>query len=328
MTVHHRAAAAAAAVPLLLAAGACGGGEAEPAGDIADVTLRVGDQTGATRALLEEAGLLDDVPYEIEWSEYAAAVDLHEALKADAIDVGGAADAPTVSAIAGGSDIRVYAAWSNDGKGTALVVPEGSGAESLADLEGAEVSPTTRGSIAHFLLLRALQEEGMGFDEVEPTFLAPVDASTAFSSGGIDAWATWGVYLERARGELGARVIVDGEGLLPGYNVLSATEEALADPATAEALADYADRVDAGYAWGRENPGDYAEFYADFAGQSVQIAEQVADSNTSYERVPVDAGLGERLQETYRTWVDGGVLPDRDLDLGEYVAADAPPVGG
>ncbi|GAB3474138.1 ABC transporter substrate-binding protein [Nocardiopsis coralliicola] len=327
MTVHQRAAAAAAAAVLLAASGACGGAGAEPADDISEVTLRVGDQTGATKALLEEAGLLDDVPYTIEWSEYAAAVNLHEALKAGAIDVGGAADAPTVSAIAGGSDIQVYAAWSNDGKGTALVVPEDSGAEELADLQGAEVSPTTRGSIAHFLLLRALEEEGLDFGAVEPTFLAPVDASTAFSAGSVDAWATWGVYLERARGELGARTLVDGEGLLPGYNVLSATDEALADPATAEALADYADRVDAGYAWGRENPGEYAEFYADFAGQPVEIAEQVADSNTSYERIPVDAELGERLQETYTTWIQGGVLPDRGLDLGESIAADAPEAG-
>ncbi|MFC4565164.1 ABC transporter substrate-binding protein [Nocardiopsis mangrovi] len=327
MTLHQRAAAAAAAASLLLAATACGGAEAGPADDISQVTLRVGDQTGATRALLEEAGLLDDVPYEIEWSEYAAAVNLHEALKADAIDVGGAADAPTVSAIAGGSDIQVYAAWSNDGKGTALVVPEDSDARSLADLEGAEVSPTTRGSIAHFLLLRALQEEGMDADQVRPAFLAPVDASTAFSSGGIDAWATWGVYLERARGELGARVLVDGEGLLPGYNVLSATGDALADPATAEALADYAERVDAGYAWGREHPDDYAEFYAGFAGQTVAIAEQVTESNTSYQRIPVDAALGDRLQETYGTWVGAGVLADRDLDLGDHIAAGAPPAG-
>ncbi len=76
---------------------------AHAAEDLSKVTLRVGDQTGATRAKLEAAGLLNDVPYKIEWSVFPAAVNLHEALKADAVDIGQAADSPTVSAIAGGS---------------------------------------------------------------------------------------------------------------------------------------------------------------------------------------------------------------------------------
>ncbi|MFC7329885.1 ABC transporter substrate-binding protein [Marinactinospora rubrisoli] len=318
MTVHRGAPAATLALALVLAAG-CAAGDDVRAEDISDVTLRVGDQTGATRALLEEAGLLDDVPYEIEWSEYAAAVNLHEALKADAIDIGAAADAPTVSAIAGGSSISAVAAWSNDGKGTALLVPEDSAARSVADLRGADVSPTTRGSIGHYLLLEALREEGLSAGDVNASFLAPVDASTAFSSGSIDAWAIWGVYQARAVGELDARVLVDGEDLLPGYSVLSATEETLADPLRVQAIADYADRVDRAYAWGREDSDAYAEFYAEFSRQPVEIAREVGDSNTAYRRVPVDDAFAEELAAVHRTWVDGQVLPDRELDLTAHV---------
>ncbi|QVQ52901.1 ABC transporter substrate-binding protein [Spiractinospora alimapuensis] len=324
MPLHTRPKIVASAIAVLIAASACGGPAESVADDLSQVSLRVGDQTGNTQALLEEAGLLDDVPYEIEWSEYAAAVNLHEALMAGAIDIGGAADAPTVSAIAGGSWIQVFAAWSNNGKGTALVVPEDSSAESLADLAGGEVSPSTRGSIAHFLLLRAVDEEGLEPDSVEPTFLAPVDAGAAFSAGELDAWATWNVYLARAQGEQGARVLVDGEDLLPGLYLLSATDDALDDPLLVEAMADYSARVDAGYAWGRDNPEEFVEFYADFAGQSVDVAERVADSNTDYHRIGVDTDLAESLEDTYATWVDGDVLPDRDLDLAEYVAEEAP----
>ncbi|MFC3996582.1 ABC transporter substrate-binding protein [Nocardiopsis sediminis] len=313
----QRTAAAAAATLALLLASACGADDA-PADDIADVVLRVGDQTGATRALLEEAGLLDDVPYEIEWSEYAAAVNLHEALKADAIDIGAAADAPTVSALAGGSQIKAAAAWTNNGTGTSLLVPADSDIDSVADLRGAEVSPTTRGSIGHYLLLGALEQEGLSAGDVDVSFLAPVDASTAFSSGGIDAWATWGVYNARAQGDLDARVLVEGEDVLPGYSILSATDDALADPLKVEAIADYAERVDRSYAWGRDNPDDYDAFYADFSQQSIEIAHQVAESTTSYRRVPVDAELAAELQTTYTTWVDGGVLPDDGLDLAEH----------
>ena len=34
------------------------------------VTLRVGDQKGGNRSLLEIAGLAKDLPYKIEWSEF------------------------------------------------------------------------------------------------------------------------------------------------------------------------------------------------------------------------------------------------------------------
>src|SRR6266566_9543546 len=44
------------------------------------VTLRVGDQKGGNRSLLEIAGLAKDLPYRIEWSEFPAAAPILEAL--------------------------------------------------------------------------------------------------------------------------------------------------------------------------------------------------------------------------------------------------------
>jgi sulfonate transport system substrate-binding protein len=37
------------------------------------VTLRVGDQKGGNRSLLEIAGLAKGLPYQVEWSEFPAA---------------------------------------------------------------------------------------------------------------------------------------------------------------------------------------------------------------------------------------------------------------
>ena len=167
---------------------------AHAAEDLSKVTLRVGDQTGATRAKLEAAGLLNDVPYKIEWSVFPAAVNLHEALKADAVDIGQAADSPTVSAIAGGSKIKVVANFSNGGLGSSILVPAGSPIKSLADLKGKTISPTTRGSVAHYLTLGALKKAGLTANDVKLAFLTPADASAAFQAGSIDAWGTWGVY--------------------------------------------------------------------------------------------------------------------------------------
>jgi sulfonate transport system substrate-binding protein len=56
------------------------------------VTLRVGDQKGGNRSLLEIAGLTGDLPYKIEWSEFPAAAPILEALNAGALDVGHTGD--------------------------------------------------------------------------------------------------------------------------------------------------------------------------------------------------------------------------------------------
>ena len=74
---------------------------AEQTTDLSGVTLRVADQAGQIRAKLELAGALEGAPYQIEWSVYPAALNIHEALKANAVNVGFAGDSPTVSAIAG-----------------------------------------------------------------------------------------------------------------------------------------------------------------------------------------------------------------------------------
>jgi sulfonate transport system substrate-binding protein len=291
---------------------------AQDAVDLRTVTLRVGDQTGATQSKLRAAGLLDDVPYKIEWSVFPAAVNLHEALKADAIDTGLAGDAPTVSAIAGGSPIQIAAAWSNGGKGVDLIVPQNSPARTVADLRGKIVSPTTRGSIGHYLVIGALKESGLTPADVTIAFLNPADASAAFSAGSIDAWGIWGVYRARALGALKARVLAPGTGIITGLFVLPATRKALSDPGKKAAIADFADRIERGYRWSRANHDAQIAWYTSFAKQDKNTAEFLYDEEATYTRVPVDAALVAQLQKVFQTWVEAGVLKGK-ADFNQYV---------
>jgi sulfonate transport system substrate-binding protein len=300
---------------------ACGSSTSDASGA---VVLRVGDQTGATQSRLKAAGLLDNLPYKIEWSPFAAAVNLHEALRADAIDIGGANDSPTVTAIAGGSKIKVAAAWSNGGKGTYILVPKDSPARTVADLKGKRISPTTRGSVAHYLVIGALKRAGLSDKDVTLNFLAPSEANGAFSTGNIDAWATWSVYAARARGELGARVLSDGAGINSGLNVLSATDKALGDPRKRTAIQDFTSRVDKSYTWSKDNPDAFDKWYAGFAHQPLAIAAQVRPDETTYRRIPVDAALAAQLQKTYDTWVQQGLFPG-GKKLGEYIDSGLDP---
>jgi len=283
-----------------------------------DIVLRVGDQVGAERARLEAAGLLEDVPYRIEWSVYPAAVNLHEALKGGAIDIGSSADSPAVSAIAGGSKVKIAAAFNNGGQGTSIIVPKDSDITTIEDLRGRTISPTTRGSVSHYLVLGALKQAGIDPSEVTLAFLAPTDASAAFQAGSIDAWGTWGIYTARTTGTLGATKLIDGAGINSGYSVYAATEDALADPAKRAAIADYADRMERAYAWSRDNHDDFLDFYAQFAKQDRKVVEPMFEEQTSYTRRPIDDALAADLQKVHDTWVEAGVLKGT-LDLSQFI---------
>jgi sulfonate transport system substrate-binding protein len=289
------------------------------AADLSGVTLRIGDQVGYNQAKLKVAGLLDDVPYKIEWSVYPAAVNLHEALKAGAIDVGGSNDSPMVSAFAGGSTAVAVSAWSNGGRGTSLLVPKTSTARSVADLRGKTICPTTRGSVAHFLVIGVLQQAGIPLNGVTLAFLNPVDAGAAFAAGSIDAWATWSLYEARARGQLGARVLHDGKGINSGYNVQAALPQAVADPGKLAAIADFSSRIERSNDWSRANPAAHKAWFKSYSRQDDDIAAELYEDEIAYRRLPIDDAFAARLRKTYETWLSVGVLkPGLDLDAHVY----------
>ncbi|MFT3691368.1 ABC transporter substrate-binding protein [Paenirhodobacter sp.] len=286
--------------------------------DLSGVVLRVGDQVGESRARLAAAGLLDDLPYRIEWSVYPAAVNLHEALKAGAADVGMSADSPAVSAIAGGSKVKIAAVFSNGGLGSAILVPKDSPVRTIEDLKGRTISPTTRGSVAHYLVLGTLKKAGIEPGDVTLAFLTPTDAAAAFQSGSIDAWSTWGIYKARSTGVLGARELFDGVGVNTGNSVYAVTDAALADPAKVAAIADYLGRIEKSYDWVRANREDFLTFYEGFTKQDRATVEPLYAEQAGYRRGPVDDAFVARLQEVFDTWVAAGVLSGT-LDLSAHV---------
>lgn len=291
------------------------------AADLRKVTLRIGDQTGLSQGHLRTAGLLDDLPYQIEWSQYAAAVNLHEALKAGAIDVGLSNDSPTVSAISGGSRIVVVAAWNNGGRGATLLVPRNSKITRVAELRGKTISPTTRGSVGHYLVVEELKQAGLQPGDVKLAFLAPPDATAAFGSGSIDAWATWGIFKSRAIGSLGARELDDGHTINTGLGILSATQAAVHDPAMLAAIRHYAALLDRGFDWGRHNRAAYLDWYAVFAKQDKSILGSSYEENVGYKRIPIDDTLVARLKKTHDVWVENGLLSG-SVDFNAYVLRD------
>jgi sulfonate transport system substrate-binding protein len=250
------------AAVLLAGCGAGGTGDGQ-------APLKVGSQRGGTKAILIASGALEGVPYKIEWSEFAAAQPLLEAVGAGAVDLGEAGDAPFLFAYAGGSSIKAVQAGKSGGSSTALLVRKGSPIHDLAGLRGKKIA-TGRGSIGHYLLLRLLEEAGLKPTDVQIVFLNPGDAKAAFSSGAIDGWVTWGSYVALARLHDDATVLADGDGRLSGYGYEAASEAAIAGKRPQ--MEDFLRRLAKARRWAGEHPKEFAAALSKETGLQPDVA--------------------------------------------------------
>ena len=124
---------------------------ADPAA-LAGVTLKVGDQRGGSQSLLRAAGLLDDLPYRIEWTTFTSGPPLIEAARAGAIDLGGTGNTPAIFAAAARARVQIVSANRGNVVSDAVLVPAGSPLRSAADLRGRRIA-VAKGSSAHGQLL-------------------------------------------------------------------------------------------------------------------------------------------------------------------------------
>lgn len=263
---------------LALVATACSGqpddsGPGNPAG----VTLNFGDQAGQQQALLDASGALAGTPYTVTFSQFPAAAPLLEALRGEAVDIGIAGDSPTLNALAASDDLSIVAATrSKAAGGLSIVVPKDSPIRTAADLRGKRVSPTTQGSIGHYLLLQALKQAGIPPTDLQINFLQPVDAAAALRSGAIDAWSTWDPYTAIAQQDTGARIIRDNAGLSPGLSFLDANSDSLADPDKRAAMTDFVGRYNKAMDWARAHPDKHTALYAQLTKRPPEVAGIVA----------------------------------------------------
>ena len=71
---------------------------------------------------------------------------------------------------------------------SALLVQNGAPLQSVADLKGKQVA-ATKGTDPYFFLLRSLQANGLGPDDIKIVHLQHPDGRTALEQGRVDAWA-------------------------------------------------------------------------------------------------------------------------------------------
>lgn len=300
-----------------LVLGGCGASGPAESGPL---TLVLGDQANGLQTLMTASGALRGTPYQVRWAEFQGAAPLFQAMQGGTVDTGYAADLPTLAAISGNLPIKLVGALRGSGQNDAILVRAGSAITSVAQLRGRTVMVSSaRGSIAEYLLARALQQAGLRYSDVTVQFVLPTAAQAAFNSGQAQVWATFDPYQSIGASQ-GGRVLVDGQdGRVSGIGFISAAASSLGDPARRAALTDFLGRVATAEDWANTHQPEYAAGYARTNDVAPAVAAQVVAHNR-VTLVPVSADVVRTVQGVSDLMHGIGSLP---TDVNVASVADA-----
>ncbi|GGE12459.1 sulfonate ABC transporter substrate-binding protein [Aureimonas endophytica] len=296
----RRALAAAALLASLAAAASAGAAER---------TVHIGFQKYGTLVLLKGRGTLEEklkpLGYDVQWAEFPGGPQLLEALNVGAVDFGSTGETPPIFAQAAGAPLVYVAHEPPAPKGEAILVPKDSPIRSVAELKGRKVA-LNKGSNVHYLLVRALEDAGLAYGDIQPVFLAPADARAAFESGAVDAWVIWDPFQAAAEVTSEAREIRNGEGLVPNHQFYLGTKSFVAENKSAvEALLAAIAETDA---WVAANTQAAADTLSPSVGIPADILK-VALDRQSYGAKPLDEETARTQQKIADTFHALGLIP-------------------
>jgi sulfonate transport system substrate-binding protein len=210
----------------------------------------------------------------VRWVEFAFGPPLLEALSAGAVDYGYTGDAPPIFAQAARAAIVYVAVIPARGYGQAIVVPADSPAKTLTDLKGKKIG-VAKGSSAHNLFVSALESETIAWTDIEPVYLAPADAASAFSRGAIDAWSIWDPFYAIAELKRKARPLpIDPKATVQNSFFL-ANRDFLAKHA--DVVAAVNEEIAKATAWAGDHRDETAALWAEASGVDLAAQKRSVD---------------------------------------------------
>ncbi len=282
--------------------------------------LRIGYQKYGTLVLLKANGELDrrlaEQGVNVRWIEFPAGPQLLEGLNVGAVDFGTTGETPPVFAQAAGADLLYVAHEPPAPTSEAILVPSDSPITSVAELKGKRIA-LNKGSNVHYLLVRALEQAGLSIDDITPVYLPPADARAAFERNSVDAWVIWDPFQSAAEQQIGARTLVNGEGLVSNHQFYLSTRSYARDyPQVLNILLEEIETIGN---WTRDNPDEAAAQVAPLLGLSPEIT-RTALARQGYGPRPLSPEVIRAQQEIADTFYQLKLIP-RELNISEVVWA-------
>ncbi|MCX7143630.1 MAG: aliphatic sulfonate ABC transporter substrate-binding protein [Proteobacteria bacterium] len=253
--------------------------------------------------MLEER--LKPLGYTVSWKEFSSGPALLDGLKLGAIDFGHGGEAPPIFAQAAGAAFLYIGHEPPAPQGEAILVPKDSLIKTIADLKGKKIA-LNKGSNVHYLLVRALENTGLKYADIDAVFLSPADGRAAFDKGAVDAWVIWEPYRTAAEMSSGARTLADGRGLVSNHEFFFVTQSfAEAHPQVIDVVLSAARDV---YAEAAKDMAGTAKAFSVAAGFPIPVME-VALSRRGFGVQPMSNQVISDQQKIADTFKTIGLIP-------------------
>jgi len=235
--------------------------------DLSTVTLTLGQNDGTVPPLFLASGILDDLPYKVEFATFPDQVQSAAALVSGETDASITAQYTVVQAVAASTP-----EWTEETIPYVTAVSTDRIPPDVADWVGTVSSPasgiteltpeavrgkkwtTTPGATNFLTMLQTLDYLGVGYDEIEWVSLSNADGALALLNNQVDL-ASGGVSNYTESVAAGGHNLLSGADVGPGSpGGLIVATAALDDPLKAAALEDFVARFVEYYHWKLTNP--------------------------------------------------------------------------
>jgi sulfonate transport system substrate-binding protein len=228
----------------------------------AGTELTISSPQSIHQLAFELSGLIDDFAFTVpEWPNVAAGPDVINAFRANSLELGRNAGIPPIQAHYQGLDVKIVGVSYHRKPIYVFATKPGSDIESVEDFEGKKLA-FSQGQAQGVVLLRALDQAGIAYDDVELVPLTSNQFLTALQAGQVDI-APLGLsqvpqYLDEY-GADGARTIeTDVIDLL---DILWTPASVLADEGKTAAIASFVPLWAQANVWIYENPQAWIDQY-------------------------------------------------------------------
>ncbi|MFI2757934.1 ABC transporter substrate-binding protein [Streptomyces echinatus] len=268
-----------------------------------------------TQQLQFRLAKLPELPFTVSsWVNIGAGPDVINAFRAGSLDLANNAGIPPIQAHYQGFDAKIVAIGITRKPNYLFATKPGSDIRTVAGFRGKRLA-FSQGQAQGVVLLRALKQAGLKYDDVRLVPLTSNQFLTALQSGQVDiaplANSQAPAYLKQYEGK-GAQVIkTDVVDLL---NLLWAPQSVLNDPAKAAAIAAYIPAWAKGQVWIYEHPEQWDE---EFYVKTQNLTPEQARSITALANKPLFPPAWDEAvkweQETADLLAEGGFVKKFDV---------------